>query len=92
MGIGQKSPFLLAMRQDSQQPRQSSRPMKPSRGVNAPIPIMMRPPVSRLVIGTRFRRSALRISFATLEEPFNADDIVALVNRITVETLEAETA
>jgi hypothetical protein len=30
--------------------------------------------------------------YATIEEPFNADEIVALVNRVPVETLESEPA
>ncbi len=36
-------------------------------------------------IGCRFHNRAV---YATIEEPFNADEIVALVNRIPVETLE----
>jgi hypothetical protein len=33
-----------------------------------------------------------RAVYATIEEPFNADEIVALVNRVPVETLESEPA
>jgi len=40
-------------------------------------------------MGYRVRNGAV---FATVEEPFSADDIVAIVNRIPVETLEPETA
>jgi len=38
-------------------------------------------------MGFRFRNRAV---YATIEEPFNADEIVAIVNRIPVETLEPE--
>jgi excisionase family DNA binding protein len=40
-------------------------------------------------MGFRFHNRAV---YATIEEPFNADEIVALVNRIPVETLEPEPA
>jgi len=40
-------------------------------------------------MGLRFRNRAV---YATIEEPFNADEIVAIVNRIPVETLEPEGA
>ena len=40
-------------------------------------------------MGFRFHNRAV---YATIEEPFNADEIVAIVNRIPVETLEPETA
>jgi excisionase family DNA binding protein len=40
-------------------------------------------------MGSRIRSSAV---FATVEEPFRAEEIVAIVNRIPVETLEAEAA
>lgn len=45
--------------------------------------------VRKGAIGCRIRSSAV---FATIEEPFNADEIVAIVNRIPVETLEPDTA
>ena len=40
-------------------------------------------------MGFRFHNRAV---YATIEEPFNADEIVAIVNRIPVETLEPEPA
>jgi excisionase family DNA binding protein len=40
-------------------------------------------------MGFRFHTGAV---YATIEEPFTADEIVAIVNRIPVETLEPETA
>ncbi len=45
--------------------------------------------VRKGTIGRRVHSSAV---FATIEEPFHADEIVALVNRIPVETLEFEAA
>ena len=62
IGIGQNRFFRLGRVYVSQQPFQSSWPMKPSRGVKAPMPIMMRSPVSREVRGTRFREAAFLIS------------------------------
>lgn len=40
-------------------------------------------------MGYRVRSGAV---FATIEEPFSADEIVAIINRIPVEMMEAETA
>ena len=48
----------------SQHPSSLSLPMKPSSGVNAPMPIMIRSPVSRLVSGTFFMVCARLISAA----------------------------
>ncbi|MGA2269857.1 MAG: helix-turn-helix domain-containing protein [Bryobacteraceae bacterium] len=45
--------------------------------------------VRKGAIGYRCRSNAV---FATVEEPFNADEIVALINRSPVETLPLETA
>ena len=64
IGIGQNKPFLLGICIFSQTACQSALPMKPSSGVNAPMPIMIRSPLSRLVIGTFFMVCARLISAA----------------------------
>ena len=62
IGMGQKRSCLLGSANLSQQFFQSSFPIKPSSGVKAPIPIMIRSLVSRLVMGTFFRPPALWVS------------------------------
>ncbi len=68
-GIGQKVPSDMAMSLHT--PFQSSPVMKPSSGVNPPMPIMMASPVSRDVMAKRFSDAArFRSSFSS--PPFNS--------------------
>ena len=62
-GMGQKVPSLSVI-WSLQEPFQSASPMKPSRGVKPPMPIMMRSAVSRELIGTTVKSLARFFSSA----------------------------